>query len=187
MLVAFIILHNSYKCCDKNSYFENYLLKPVNKEELLGTIKDMLEDIKSKRISDIQNRAGLTYLRNNTLNRIVKNEIKPNELRDKSELLELNIWTSSMQVAIFQPYLPNGKECESHEEGQDLLSAIFSICEESVKPNLLSDLKKGKEKWNNPVMSDSLKRFQELIRKGYWYKGSASFSYTQEVDELNTA
>ncbi|WP_040761287.1 response regulator transcription factor [Ruminiclostridium cellobioparum] len=113
---------------------ENYLLKPVNKEELLGTIKDMLEDIKSKRISDIQNRAGLTYLRNNTLNRIVKNEIKPNELRDKSELLELNIWTSSMQVAIFQPYLPNGKENESHEEGQDLLSAIFSICEESVKP-----------------------------------------------------
>lgn len=53
-----------------------------------------------------------------------------------------------------------------------------------AKPNFLSDLKAGKEKWNNSVMSDSLKRFQELSKRGYWYKGSTSFSYTQAVDEF---
>lgn len=115
---------------------ENYLLKPVNKEELLNTIKDMLEDLESKRITDIKSRAGLSYLRNNTLNRIVKNEIRLNELRDKSELLELDIWKAGMQVAIFQPYLIDGKNLageSDEEEGRDILSSILGICESTVK------------------------------------------------------
>lgn len=53
-----------------------------------------------------------------------------------------------------------------------------------VNPNFLNDVKTGKEKWNSPAMSDSLKRFQELNTKGYWYKGSNSFAYTQAVDEF---
>lgn len=53
-----------------------------------------------------------------------------------------------------------------------------------ANPNFLSDLKTGKEKWNNTAMSDSLKRFQDLTTKGYWYKGSNSFAYSQSVDEF---
>ncbi len=115
---------------------ENYLLKPVNKEELINTIRDMLEDMESKRISDIQSRAGLTYLRNNTLNRIIKNEIRLNELKDRSELLELDIWKSGMQVAIFQPYLINDRSSPEGEaeEGKDLRSSILEICERVVNP-----------------------------------------------------
>ncbi len=53
-----------------------------------------------------------------------------------------------------------------------------------ANPNFLTDLKTGKVKWNSPSMVDSLKRFQELTTKGYWYKGSNSFAYTQAVDEF---
>lgn len=125
----FSFVKNAMKCGA-----ENYLLKPINKEELLSTIKDMLEDMETKRLFEIQNRAGLVYLRNNTLNHIIKNEIKLNELRDKSELLELDIiWKSNMQIAIIQPQFVY-RENNSGSEGKEiLLSSIFNICEKSIE------------------------------------------------------
>lgn len=51
-------------------------------------------------------------------------------------------------------------------------------------PDFMSELNAGQAKWNNPTMAASLKRFQDLTTKGYWYKGSNSFAYAQCVDEF---
>lgn len=53
-----------------------------------------------------------------------------------------------------------------------------------MDPNFNVDLRNGTQKWNNPVTVASLKRWQELIKKGYYHKGSMSFGYTQHVDEF---
>ena len=55
---------------------------------------------------------------------------------------------------------------------------------EDWNPNFNADLKSGKAKWNNPAITDALQRWQDLNKKGYFDKGSMSYSYSQAAAEF---
>jgi two-component system, response regulator YesN len=107
---------------------ENYLLKPVNSEELKITLSEIVDDLNKNIRSEIQIREGIKYLKNSTLNRVVKNEIHISELRDKMELLGINLYASKVCVALIEAYLPPEEIVESTIE--DYNPSILSICEE---------------------------------------------------------
>lgn len=55
---------------------------------------------------------------------------------------------------------------------------------ETWNPNFNADLKSGAAKWNNPVITDALQRWQDLYKNGYFDKGSLSYSYSQAAAEF---
>lgn len=55
---------------------------------------------------------------------------------------------------------------------------------ESWNANFNADLKSGEAKWNNPVITDALQRWQDMNKKGYFDKGSLSYSYSQASAEF---
>ncbi|RKP56296.1 extracellular solute-binding protein [Cohnella endophytica] len=50
--------------------------------------------------------------------------------------------------------------------------------------NFNADLKSGAAKWNNPVITDALQKWQDLYKNGYFDKGSLSYSYSQASAEF---
>lgn len=51
-------------------------------------------------------------------------------------------------------------------------------------PNFNADILSGKLKWTDPVIKDSLSKWQDLVNAGYYHQGSMSFSYTQAQEEF---
>ncbi len=51
-------------------------------------------------------------------------------------------------------------------------------------PNFNADILSGKIKWTDPVIKDSLSKWQDLVNAGYYHQGSMSFSYTQAQEEF---
>lgn len=68
---------------------ENYLLKPVNIDELEATIKHMQNDWEREEIRQIQMDQSWKILRNNILQRWANETIDAKEFRERAQLLEL--------------------------------------------------------------------------------------------------
>lgn len=51
-------------------------------------------------------------------------------------------------------------------------------------PDFNKDIKSGKLSWTDPVVENGLQKWQDLIKAGYYHKGSMSFSYTQAQAEF---
>jgi two-component system response regulator YesN len=80
---------------------ENYILKPVDRTELLQTINQIihkieLEDEQSHLISIKQDLA----IRNNILNRMIRNQINISTFNERIKVLDIDLINSSLQVAI---------------------------------------------------------------------------------------
>ena len=54
----------------------------------------------------------------------------------------------------------------------------------SEYPTFNEDLKEGTVDFNNPVVVDAMTYWQDLIKAGYYHKGSMSFSYSQASAEF---
>ena len=70
---------------------ENYLLKPVLKDELSSTLLNITDKIESELYKQISLREGAGIIRNNLLCRLVSNNISENELAEKSSFLNINL------------------------------------------------------------------------------------------------
>ncbi|MFC9709241.1 response regulator [Paenibacillus sp. NPDC056933] len=68
---------------------ENYLLKPVNMDELEATIKHMQRDWEQEEIRQIQMDQSWRILRNNILQRWANETIDAKEFRERAQLLEI--------------------------------------------------------------------------------------------------
>lgn len=51
-------------------------------------------------------------------------------------------------------------------------------------PNFNELLLNGEVAWDDPVIVDSMKKWQDFIGKGYYYEGSMSYSYSQAAAEF---
>ncbi|MNO43677.1 putative response regulatory protein [compost metagenome] len=78
---------------------ENYLLKPVNIDELEATIKHMQHDWEREEIRQIQIDQSWRILRNNILQRWANETIDAKEFRERAQLLELPLTKSSYCAA----------------------------------------------------------------------------------------
>lgn len=103
---------------------ENYLLKPVNMEELEATIKHMQRDWEHEEMRQIQMDQSWRILRNNILQRWANETIDAKEFRERAQLLEIPMNKSTYCAASLrivgddkgddpQMYLPGiAEQCE---------------------------------------------------------------------------
>ncbi|MCL6602816.1 MAG: response regulator transcription factor [Paenibacillus sp.] len=78
---------------------ENYLLKPVNIDELEATIKHMQLDWEREEVRQIQMDQSWRILRNNVLQRWANETIDAKEFRERAQLLEIPMSKSSYCAA----------------------------------------------------------------------------------------
>ena len=68
---------------------DGYLLKPIDIDELISNLKDLVNTIENELLRSSQTYQGLELLRANTLNRLVANNISPREFQEKASFLEI--------------------------------------------------------------------------------------------------
>ncbi len=86
---------------------QNYLLKPVDPEELKTAITDITQmlDCEAKKMQQFDE--SMKALLNNTLNRLLTNRIEARELREKCQLLDITLRCNNMSVGICKPLFDN--------------------------------------------------------------------------------
>lgn len=108
---------------------ENYLLKPLDKDELASTLACVLEkleqDLARKRIT----RESLDVFRNNLLSRWLSNDIGPREFQERAEVVGLPCCARQYQAAIVR-YLASPGDVEI--QARD--SALSSLAREVFLP-----------------------------------------------------
>jgi len=141
----------------------NYLLKPVDKQELAASVKEISEGLSRRAYSDRNNRESLQLLRDSLLNRIVRNEINVKELNEKSEFLGLDFRFEVLYAAAIELDI-RGDRGLPDETRQWQLYAARNICEEMLSPR------------NALVFTDSFGHIAVLFR------GSASEIGRAEIE-----
>ena len=68
---------------------DNYLLKPIDNDELVSNLKNAVSEIEKEAAVSLQIRQGTVLLRSNTLRRLVAGYISAGELREKAEFLHI--------------------------------------------------------------------------------------------------
>lgn len=89
----------------------NYLLKPVNADELKLTISSAIDAIDTNMAQKQQYDQTLNCLRHDTLKRLLANQISLRELRDRCQLLGLSFHCPNMCVGLLRSY--SGRPDES--------------------------------------------------------------------------
>lgn len=79
---------------------DNYLLKPIDNDELISNLKNAVSEIEREAAIDQHIRQGSELLRTNTLRRLVAGNISAEELRDKADFLNLSIGAESFLCAV---------------------------------------------------------------------------------------
>lgn len=86
---------------------QNYLLKPVDPTELKTTIAEIIATLDDEAAKKQQFDESMKALMNNTLNRLLFNQIEVRELREKCQLLDITLRCNHMIVGIIRPLFDN--------------------------------------------------------------------------------
>ncbi|MBP1991503.1 response regulator transcription factor [Paenibacillus eucommiae] len=122
---------------------ENYLLKPVEEEELSDTILHSIKKIDQELQLDIQNRQNYNIVKENILNRWVTHSIRNDELVDRAGFLQIKL-NYNMYMACIISRLSHSK-LSIHDVKQDHSSfSTLNICQEILGPS------------GNPILFNSL-------------------------------
>lgn len=106
----------------------NYLMKPVDREELTNTIISTVRILDDSKAKKQQFQESFMALRNDILVRILTNRVDTRELREKCRFVDLNFHCSNMRVGILKPLIPSG---ETSIKWTDISTA--KLCEQSCK------------------------------------------------------
>ncbi len=106
---------------------ENYLLKPVEPDELSHTLLEMTAKIDQEVHRQIQLRGDSVILRNNILNLWLTGQIGEADFRQRAELLQLAIDEKAYVVCLIHPLFA---EAESPSNRNLLLYAAENLCTE---------------------------------------------------------
>jgi len=84
---------------------ENYILKPINKEELIFTIENIVERIEEKQENKYQSETTSIILRNNILNRLLRGQISEREFTERAQMYNIVQISGSAFCVIIQSKL----------------------------------------------------------------------------------
>lgn len=101
---------------------ENYLLKPVNHEELGQTLKTVIKHLDQERSLKMKAQLDINLIRENIINRWMYGSIGENELQERAEFLELDLEAAAYQPCILRLL---GKDMKREIE---LKNQIHLIC-----------------------------------------------------------
>ena len=79
---------------------ENYLLKPLDKAELISTLLDTVKKIENEKQRITEIKEGISIIRENILCRWVNNNISSEELEARAELLSVNLKSKYYLAAV---------------------------------------------------------------------------------------
>jgi two-component system response regulator YesN len=81
---------------------ENYLLKPINVEELESTLCNTTEKLDRSRLDQQYETFGVQVLKENTLYRWLTGQIAPTEFQERAELIGFSLNIPFMEVAVLR-------------------------------------------------------------------------------------
>lgn len=79
---------------------DNYLLKPIDNDELVSNLKNAVSEIEKEAVTSLQIRQGTDLLRSNTLRRLVTGHISPEELKEKAGFLHIPLDAGRYMCAV---------------------------------------------------------------------------------------
>ena len=79
---------------------DNYLLKPIDNDELIQNLKNAVDEIEKEAAISLQIRQGTVLLRSNTLRRLVTGHISAEELKEKAEFLHIPLDAEAYLCAV---------------------------------------------------------------------------------------
>ena len=79
---------------------DNYLLKPIDNDELIANLRNTVSEIEKEAAANLQIRQGTNLLRSNTLRRLVAGYISQEELREKAEFLHIPLDAAQYLCAV---------------------------------------------------------------------------------------
>lgn len=102
----FIVLsgYNDFQYLQKSMQFGaiNYLLKPVDQDELTQTVISSVKLLDDLHAHQQQFQESLSSLRNNVLARVLRNRIDSRELREKCQVVNVSLHCSHMRVGLLK-------------------------------------------------------------------------------------
>lgn len=111
---------------------ENYLLKPIDNEELTQTLVSTVSNIEQEIFQNITQHQGVELLRANTLNRLITQSISPREFKEKRLFLGIDLNAHSYQCAVLTTNFKEAQDSPSGD-GHTGLYAIQNICSKLIK------------------------------------------------------
>ncbi len=81
---------------------ENYLLKPINVEELESTLRNTVEKMNSMKSDELYDAFDMQILKDNTLYRWLTGQIGEAEFRERADLLGLDLMKPYLIVAVIR-------------------------------------------------------------------------------------
>jgi two-component system response regulator YesN len=149
-----------------------YLLKPVNLEELHSAVRQVTSLIDDIAAQKMQFRESLEALRNQTLYRLLNNKIEFKELREKCEVIGIDLRCRSMMAGILKPEFDN-----SDNTLRWIMFGCLGICEEETKEkiscypvadlydNIVFIIRNEKSFWDTGGIQEILDNCAREIRK----------------------
>jgi len=131
--VKFIVLsgYDEFELVKKAVVYgvENYLLKPLEEEELSSTLLNAVEKLDHEIHLSIQHRQDYSIVKENILYRWVSGRIGYEELTSRAEFLGIDLSFDRYRVARVVPTTPSQ---EGEASSSLLASAILNVCEETI-------------------------------------------------------
>ena len=106
---------------------ENYLLKPVNEEELISTISNTMEKIMREKELKLKDELDANLIRENIINRWMYGSIGEKELLERSDFLGLDLEGEG--------YLPCAVRLlqTQEERNTEVLQRMYELCKDILK------------------------------------------------------
>ena len=79
---------------------DGYLLKPIDNDELISNLADLVNNIEKEMLRTTQLYQGIELLRSNTLNRLVTNAIGRGEFEEKTAFLDISLTAERYLCAV---------------------------------------------------------------------------------------
>jgi two-component system response regulator YesN len=108
---------------------ENYLLKPINLEELKQTLHNTVNKIQNSAHAKIMDK-NLDIIRDNILMRWVNRTIDPKELLEKAKMLQINLGHAFYVVAVLRFCYLNEEDCPLEAQH---IAEIGRVCKQSIQ------------------------------------------------------
>ena len=113
---------------------ENYILKPLNQEELTSTLLNTIDNIENDMYRKIQQEESKYILRNNILCRWMYNNISNAELQERSSIINIDLGSKEYYVSIIKILYDHGNHQNQCSDDKSLISLkVKNICDEIIQ------------------------------------------------------
>ncbi|MDQ2084942.1 response regulator transcription factor [Herbivorax sp. ANBcel31] len=112
---------------------ENYLLKPVNRDELKATIMSTIDKIKNSFYKKIYLEEDIRIIRDNILFRWITNSIDKNELLKRSKMIGIDLESKCYCTCFIRLMHERNNNVNLKKRTNSLISKAYEICSKTVE------------------------------------------------------